>query len=159
MGSLGSGVGTFWSAKVLSRAVIEEDRDRGITMETNQSFPPSGPTSPQPSDHTRSPARWRCLRLQDWQASSFRDLKLRSQKAIRGDPILLQEEIPDPDGLDRKSCQKMRKGVKRNIAHKVAQPDQHRMMTDGAGDGCGKAVTRKFLLGLGSAIAQFARFS
>ena len=29
------------------------------------------------------------------------------------------------------------------MTHKVAQPDQHRMLTNGAGDGCGEAVTRK----------------
>uniref|UniRef100_A0AAV1U4L2 Uncharacterized protein n=1 Tax=Peronospora matthiolae TaxID=2874970 RepID=A0AAV1U4L2_9STRA len=38
MGSLGSGVGTFWPAEVLSGAGIEEDRDRGLAME-NQPKP------------------------------------------------------------------------------------------------------------------------
>ena len=54
------------------------------------------------------------------------------------------KEPPDRGGLDQTLWQKMYKRVK-GMAHKVAQPDQHRMLTDGAGDGCGKAVSKKSL--------------
>ena len=49
--------------------------------------------------------------------------------------------------------------VREKMAHKVAQPDQHRMLTNGAGDGCGEAVTRKLLLGDGWKIMRITRFS
>ena len=51
---------------------------------------------------------------------------------------------------------KLREG---DMVHKVAQPDQHRILTNGAGDGCGKAVTRKLLLRGRWEILRVTRFS
>uniref|UniRef100_A0AAV1UXJ0 Uncharacterized protein n=1 Tax=Peronospora matthiolae TaxID=2874970 RepID=A0AAV1UXJ0_9STRA len=159
MGSIGSGVGTFWPAEVLSGAEIEEDRDIDFEIE-NQPEPPPIRADVTTAERSHSvTGTVEASEIAGLVGVEVPTSEVGSQRAIREAPILKQEAIPDLDGLDWTSCQKIRKCVKRNKAHKVAQPDQHRKMNDGAGDGCGKAVISKFLLEFGSAIARVARFS
>ena len=87
---------------------------------------------------------------QDWQLSKFRRPKLGSGGGRSERPRF---RVGIGDRIRRNVIGHRRETEKVGVwyvgtSHKVAQSDQHRMSTNGAGDGYGKAAARKFPVGL-----------